>query len=750
MTAAMLRADWQAAPHPADEAARLAALQDLAVLDTPPEPEFDALVQAASIICGTPVSLISLVDAQRQWFKANHGLPGVHETPREQAFCAHAILQDGLFVVADTLRDDRFAGNPLVTAEAGIRFYAGAPLRLHDGQVAGTLCVIDHQPRQLDAAQRQALTCLALAAARALEGRHAGMALAQRNAFLDTTLSAIADAVLTTDAAGQLTWMNPAAETLLGRPGTDLRGVSVDEMLPLRTASPGTGWQAFLAAANRGERTQLPPDAVLDSPRTGPLAIEGSVSPLRAAGRPPPADPATACADPSAGAVLVLRDTTEARRASSEVLHRATHDALTGLVNRAEFERRLRQLLATAHAGHAHHCALFIDLDQFKIVNDSCGHAAGDRLLQQVARMLQTSVRSSDTVARMGGDEFAVLLLNCPQAASMAMAQKICDRLEGLRFATDGKRFQVGASIGLAPVGGALGDSAAVMQAADESCYAAKEAGRNRVMAWPARKASMPAAAGAANWAERIGRALDDDRFLLFGQLVLPLHAHAGGAKVEVLLRLQDETGAVVAPGHFMPAAERFQLVSRIDRWVLQHTLAWMGQHLPHCQAKRVGFNLSRQSIADSAFRQWATDTLHSAGPALCTALTVGVTETVAVANLEDASSFLRDLRALGLRVALDDFGAGASTFGYLKRLPLDDLKIDGQFVRGLLTDPLDEASVRCFVDVARVVGLKTVAEGVESAAALDRLRSLGLDFAQGDHLHRPAPLDTLLQAAVR
>jgi diguanylate cyclase (GGDEF)-like protein len=736
----MLRPGWRAAPEPPDEAARRAALQALAVLDTPAEPEFDALVQAASIICGTPVSLISLVDAQRQWFKANHGLPGVHETPREEAFCAHAILQDGLFVVPDATRDDRFYGNPLVTAEGGIRFYAGAPLRLHDGQVAGTLCVIDRQPRQLDATQREALSCLALAAARALEGRHAGIALAQRNAFIDTTLAAIADAVLTTDAAGQLTWMNLSAETLLGSPGADLRGLAVDAALPLRSAEPGSGWQTLLSAARRGERSQLPPDAVLDSARTGPLAVEGSVSPLRAAGRQPPAGTATA------GAVLVMRDTTEARRASSEVLHRATHDALTGLVNRGEFERRLRQLLATAPAGDAQHCALFIDLDQFKIVNDSCGHAAGDRLLQQIAGMLQASVRGSDTVARMGGDEFAILLLNCPQAAAMALAQKICDRLEGFRFATDGKRFQVGASIGLAPVGGALGNSAAVMQAADESCYAAKEAGRNRVMAWPARMASMPAAAGAANWAERIGRALDDDRFLLFGQLVLPLHASAGVAKVEVLLRMQDEAGAIVAPGQFMPAAERFQLMGRIDRWVLQHTLAWMAEHLPRCQARRVGVNLSGQSIADSAFRQWATDTLRSAGPVLCAALTVEVTESVAIANLEEAGGFLRDLRALGLRVALDDFGAGASAFGYLKRLPLDYLKIDGQFVRDLLTDPLDEVSVRCFIDVARVVGLKTVAECVENAAVLERLRSLGVDFAQGYHLHRPAPLDTLCQ----
>ncbi len=732
---------WQPAALPLNEGLRLAALHALAVLDTPAEAEFDALVQVASIICGVPVSLISLVDADRQWFKAAQGLPDLRETPRDLSFCAHAILQDDLFVVPDATQDARFYGNPLVTGEAGVRFYAGAPVRLRDGNVAGTLCVIDRQPRQLDASQRAALASLAVATARALEGRRAAMALAERNAFLDTTLQAIADAVLTADGENLLTWLNPAAERLLGRNACDVTGHSIDSVLPLRSATQDQGWQRMLDAARRGERSRLPPDAELDRQGADAAAVAGSVSPLTDGPGPGVAAPG--------GVVLVLRDATAARRASSEILHRATHDALTGLVNRAEFEHRLQQRLATSTGGGSRQGdrALFIDLDHFKIVNDSCGHAAGDRLLQQFAAMLQESVRASDTVARMGGDEFAILLVQCPQQAALALAQKICDRLEQFRFTVDDKRFQVGASIGLAPVGGALADAAAVMQAADECCYAAKEGGRNRVVAWPVKPSAGPAAQGAAQWAERIGRALDEDRFLLFGQRVLPLHAQAGVETVEVLLRLQDEAGALVAPGAFMPAAERFQLMGRIDRWVLQHTLAWMQAHLPHCSSRRMAVNLSGQSIADGSFRRWAIDTLRAAGPALCAALTFEVTETVAIANLADASLFLQELRALGGRVALDDFGAGASTFGYLKQLPLDYLKIDGQFVRDLLRNPLDAVSIRCFVDVARVVGLKTVAECVESAEVLERLRSLGVDFAQGYHLHRPAPLDSLCHA---
>lgn len=268
------------------------------------------------------------------------------------------------------------------------------------------------------------------------------------------------------------------------------------------------------------------------------------------------------------------------------------------------------------------------------------------------------------------------------------------------------------------------------------------------MVAWPIRSSVTPASHSVAHWAESIGRALDEDRFVLFGQLMLPLHAKAGGSKLEVLLRMQNEAGEIVSPAAFIPAAERLHLMSRIDHWVLRHTLGWMQENLAHCQADRVGVNLSGRSIADLGFRQWMVVTLRTAGSALCAALTVEVTETVAIANLGEASGFLEELRLLGVRVALDDFGAGASTFGYLKRLPLDYLKIDGQFVRNLLNDPLDEAAIRCFVEVARVIGLQTVAEAVENADVLERLRSLDLDYAQGYHLHKPAPLNTLRASA--
>lgn len=724
---------WTPAPLPSSEPERMAALRALDILDTSAEPEFDALVRAAAHICGTPISLISLVDGHRQWFKANLGLEGTQETAREVAFCSHAILGEGVLQINDATHDARFAGNPLVMGEPGIRFYAGAPIRVLGGQAVGTLCVIDRQPRQLDEQQNYALSCLAHAAARALEGRQAQLELQQRNALLHTTLSAIADAVLTVDVCGCITWLNPAAEHMLGIDLAVVAGQPLESLFNLHSSELPAGLADVMSGVVAGRNVILPQDTQMLRQGAKPVAIEGSASPLG-----------------KQGTVLILRDVTSARETQREVAHRAKHDALTGLFNRDEFERQLKWALETlaADGSAPADCLLFIDLDNFKVVNDSCGHAAGDQLLKNMAELLRKSVRANDMVARLGGDEFAILLRSCPLPAAERLAQNICNQLDTFRFEVQGKRFHVGASIGLASLGGALKQPEALMRAVDECCYTAKSAGRNRVITWASITNTAHAKDGAASWAERINRALDEDRFVLMGQLVIPLHADAGVVKVELLLRMLDEHGRLLSPGEFMPAAERFHLMGRIDRWVLRTALNWMRAKLASCHAKRVGVNLSGQSIGDPSFHAWALDALRAAGPVLCQALTLEITETVAIANLDQAKAFLHTARGLGLRVALDDFGSGAATFGYLKTLPLDYLKIDGQFVTGVLSDPLDEVSVRSFVDVARVMGMKTVAEFVENAEVMNRLRELGVDFVQGYHLHKPASLDTLCHPA--
>jgi diguanylate cyclase (GGDEF)-like protein/PAS domain S-box-containing protein len=1110
-----------AAAPPVDEARRLRSLNELGVLDSAPEREFDALVEAAALVCGVPISLISLVDADRQWFKANVGLPGVQQTPRELAFCAHAILQDDILEVPDATQDPRFADNALVTGSPDIRFYAGASLRLNDGTNAGTLCVIDREPRRLDATQRDVLRHLAAAAARALEGRRAllterglretatqaaavlrnsldaivtlsldgavthwnaaaqrlfgyspdemlgqsvyklvpahrrheatdladlfkgrllgvnfetlrlhssgdaipvsislapiltengelvgatqiirdireqtraaqaladsesrfkalsessplgvfatdaagactytnarwqsiyGLTLAQslgtgwtttlhpedradvfaewqrtaalglefdmefrilrndgqtryvrsrsrsnlsaggavmgfvgsvedvterrqqqealrsserllnrtgevagvggweldvangrmtwsaqtrllhgvpddyapslsdmigfyaaearpaieaaveaasasgqgwdlelpvvradgqpiwvrsvgaaervdgrlvklvgalqnvtalhrlaaelaeQHELMRVTLQSIGDAVITTDAKGLITWLNPAAERMTGWLHDEAKGRQADQVFHIVHEEMRTPSESPVAVClQHGKVAGLAHNTVLVSRNGEEFGIEDSAAPIRNA------------QGEMLGVVLVFHDVTEQRRLSGEMSWRATHDTLTGLVNRAEFENRLRRVLAKAHEDHSEHALLFIDLDQFKLVNDACGHSAGDQLLQQVGKLLADTVRTRDTLARLGGDEFAVILEHCPAEQAQRVAQQICERMDDFRFLHDDRRFRIGASVGLVPVDRRWATPAAVIQAADTSCYAAKEAGRNRVHAWFDTDQAMRARQGEAKWAARLEQALDENRFQLYAQRIEALGAPAGqGLHAEVLLRMIDSDGSLVQPEAFLPAAERFHFASRIDRWVLRRTIETLGSLGTLDEVDMLCVNLSGQSIGDRAFHRQAMDTLTAASPAVCRRLCLEITETAAVTNMADASVFIGQVRALGVRIALDDFGAGASSFGYLKHLDVDLLKIDGQFIRDIIDDPLDDAAVRCFVDVARVVGVKTAAECVERAEVLDRVREIGIDFAQGFLLHRPEPIAAVLAPAAR
>ena len=447
------------------------------------------------------------------------------------------------------------------------------------------------------------------------------------------------------------------------------------------------------------------------------------------------------------GMVLVFHDVTEQRRMSGEMTYRATHDVLTGLVNRAEFETRLRRALNNAHEQHGEHAVMFLDLDQFKLVNDACGHSAGDMLLQQVSKILTEVVRNRDTLARLGGDEFGVILEHCSTEHAERLAGQICDRMDEFRFIHDGRRFRIGASIGLVAVNERWGDAAAIMRAADTACYAAKEAGRNRVHTWFDTDLALRARSGETQWVARIEQALDEDHFVLYAQRIEGLHDAVRGIHAEVLLRMIEPDGSVALPGAFLPAAERFHLASRIDRWVLQKATQWLVAEADNASIEMLSINLSGQSIGDRAFHHHAIETLANLGRKICAKLCLEITETAAVTNMADAVVFVEQVRALGVRMALDDFGAGASSFGYLKSLPVDILKIDGQFVKGLINDPLSDAAVRCFVDVAKVIGLRTVAEFVDAAEVLARLREIGVDYAQGFLLHVPEPIENLSAA---
>ena len=734
---------------PANEIKRLAALRALDVLDSGPEVELDALVRVASIVCGTPISLISLVDAERQWFKANIGLPGTTETPRDIAFCAHAILGDNIFEVPDATKDERFADNPLVADKPTIRFYAGAPVELSDGSRVGTLCVIDSTPRLLTQAQRDVLSCLATAASQALEGRRAirrtrqlAGELSEQHELLRVTLHAIGDAVITTNAQAGVVWMNPVAEAMTGWTSSDAREQPLEAVFQIignADRQPVVQLvQKCLSSAEAGQRAEAGNEAaqsILVSRHGQEFGIESSVSPIFQEG------------GTALGVVIVFRDVTEKRRLSGEISFRASHDSLTGLVNRAEFDARLGRVWSTAREEGTEHSLMYIDLDRFKLVNDTCGHTAGDRLLKQVAAMLRDAVRSCDVVARLGGDEFAILLEHCAPDRAHKIGQALCDRMEQFRFVHEEHRLRIGTSIGLVPVHAGWETTTAIMQAADASCYAAKERGRNRVHRWMDSDAELQPRSGETRWASRIEQALDEDRFTLYAQRITPLSGAHDGLHAEVLVRMLGTDGELIPPGAFLPAAERYQLAPRIDRWVLQHALDWLRLHAGPKRVRQLSVNLSGQSVGDHEFHRWAFEMLGAAGEDCCRSLCLEITETVAITHLTDAATFIAGVRAMGVRVALDDFGAGASSFGYLKMLPVDSLKIAGQFIRGLIEHPLDAAAVRCFIDVARVVGIQTVAEYVDRTDVLARVREMGVDFAQGFLLLRPAPIDELLQA---
>jgi len=1097
-----------------DEERRLSALRDLEVLDTPSERTFERLTETAALVCGVPISLLSLIDADRQWFKANVGLPGTTQTPREHAFCSVAIRGDDILEIPDARLDPRFADNPMVVGDPGIRFYAGAPLCLDDGLRIGTLCIIDRVPRQLDATQREVLGNLACVALKLLEARrtsldlersearfralsessplgvfatdengactyanarwqrilgqhpqrtrgqhwtrvchpeerstislrwqqaaaagrefdrefrilradgtarhvrvltrpvlaegtepttHVGSvdditerktrelalrrsesllsetgiladvggweldlvsgvlswsdqtcrihglepgyrpqldeavnfyapdarprireaveraivgghswdlelpfvradrqriwvrtigraeiengepirllgafqditsrvlqrralnsaherlvmatesgrigvwewnithdkldwtprmyelfgltagpdpltverwfhsvhsedrerleravreaaaeqgeldaefrivhddgrtchlcvagrtmrgandgrwrmlgaswdvtplrslsdALTEQHALLHMTLQSIGDAVITTDAAGRVAWLNPVAERLTGWTSAQAKERPLAQVFRIAHENARQGAIDPSTLGLRQGSKLLPGNRTMLTSRSGDVcAIEDSAAPIKdATGK-------------NLGTVLVFHDASEQRRLSDEMTYRATHDSLTGLVNRAELEICLQGALSRSHAQEREHALLYIDLDRFKLVNDACGHAAGDRLLKRVASLMGSVIRTHDTLARTGGDEFAAILEDCPHEQARQVAQGICDRLDDFRFVHDGQRFRIGASVGLVTIDRRWSSIEAVMQAADVSCYAAKEAGRNRVHAWRDTDGNLRERDRETRWVTCLEQALDENRFVLFAQRIDTVSAQADGVHAEVLVRLRDDQGRLVGPGVFLPAAERFHLATRIDGWVLGRVIEQL-ERLPDLRpVKTLCVNISGQSIGDRAFHREAIDTLTRAGSDICTRLCLEITETAAITNMADAVAFAERVRDLGADIALDDFGAGASSFGYLRTLPVDVLKIDGRYIQNMIHDPLDEVAVRCFVDVARLTGVRTVAEYVDRTEVLERVRAIGIDQVQGFLIHEPEPIENVL-----
>ncbi|MEB0134504.1 EAL domain-containing protein [Actimicrobium sp. CCC2.4] len=555
------------------------------------------------------------------------------------------------------------------------------------------------------------------------------LALEASEERLRVTLNSIGDAVITTDMQARVTYLNPVAERMTGwllsnatgRPLTEVfRIYAGDDDVPL--SDPVAGVIAT------GVASSTPGSAMLAGPGGARAAIEDMASPIRDAG------------DAMLGVVLVFHDVSQAHRMAEQMTHLAAHDALTGLLNRREFERRLEQAVASATRDGMEHTVMYLDLDQFKIVNDTCGHVAGDELLRQLTTLLHAKLRQSDTLARLGGDEFGVLLEHCGTVPALRVAEQLRQTVSDFHFVWLDKSFPIGVSIGLVTFGAGI-TTPDILRMADSACYVAKDKGRNRVHVYSEENAELVHRQGQMSWVTRLRQALDEDRFVLFCQPIMALGQRQGSHE-ELLLRLRADDGSLIPPMAFIPAAERYGLMPALDRWVIRRALATHAlRHPPGGAPALVAINLSATSICDETFLPFVLAQFALTGVAP-SEICFEVTETAAIANLGEATILMRALKAIGCKFSLDDFGSGMSSFTYLKHLPVDYLKIDGSFVKDMIDDPVDRAMVEAIHRIGHVMGLQTIAEFVESEAIIAALREIGVDHAQGYAIGKPVQCD--------
>ncbi len=561
--------------------------------------------------------------------------------------------------------------------------------------------------------------------------RAAEAALHAEKQRAQTTLSSIGEAVVTTDAGGAIDYLNPAAELLFCIGAMEARGRPLETLFTLLCIETGERDHALLDRILAGENVGHAAKKHRLKRRDGTVVAIALVgAPLREEGR-------------SCGAVLVFHDMTREQEFISRLSWQATHDALTDLANRRMFEEQLAKALAGLSSHASTHVLMYLDLDQFKLVNDTCGHAAGDSLLQNVSARLLDGLRPADLLARLGGDEFGVLMSDCKPKLAAETAERLRKAIEQLAFSWNGRLFNISVSIGVVQVSDAATTLEEALQAADVACYMAKEKGRNRVQIHEPGDSEVVERVGQMAWVQRIRHALDEDRFTLFAQEIVSLQPdRPSPTHVELLLKLYDEDGVFVQPSQFIPVAERYGLMPLIDRWVVRHAFTVLGARRSAGMPIDVcAINISGASFNDEGFVDFVRAELSARG-VVPQSICFEITETSAIANLTTAISFIGALRAIGCRFALDDFGSGMSSFSYLKHLPVDYLKIDGGFVKDMLTDRSDRAMVEMIQHVGHVMDKITIAEWVESAEIAEALRELGIDYGQGFALARPAPFD--------
>ncbi|MEM7250745.1 MAG: EAL domain-containing protein [Pseudomonadota bacterium] len=537
----------------------------------------------------------------------------------------------------------------------------------------------------------------------------------------------MADAVMTTDAACRVRYMNPVAEALTGWTRASAEGRTLGQLFEV--LDPLSGSNELKTGEGALECLAAGPTYLLRCTDGRELHVKFSISPLSdSQGR-------------VNGAVFAFHDVSREWALTKKLVYQARHDSLTGLPNRSEFEARVRDALSHCQSQQMCHAVLYLDLDQFKLVNDTCGHPVGDRLLKQVSGRLRAAIGPGDIVARLGGDEFGVLIYDCSEEEAAEVGERLRNEVDSFRFTHADKAFDLGVSIGCVVLDEHSGSLSDILSVADMACYAAKERGRNCVHIYGADDELIAHRHREMAWSGRLRHALENHQLTLCAQRIRPCNNDGSPELVEFLLRLTEADGQSTLPMAFIPAAERYDLMPRIDRWVILEAFAAIRRLERLGERATYSINLSGQSMGDAELAQFVIDQLamHRISPRrVC----FEITETAAISNLTEALRFVHRLRAIGCRFALDDFGAGVSSFGYLRHLSPDFLKIDGQFVRDIADDPVDRALLETIVNVGKVLGIQTIAEWVEDEPTLNVLREIDVDYVQGFHVGRPTPVE--------
>ncbi len=548
------------------------------------------------------------------------------------------------------------------------------------------------------------------------------------------TLQSIGDGVITTDAEGNVDYINPVAQELTGWEIRNARGRAVNDIMTIVNANTRASVDnPVMRCLKEGRVISLADNSVLVTKAGNEVPIQDSAAPIRDR------------IGNIVGAVMVFHDVSRESRLFRQLSYQASHDAVTGLINRREFENRLVAALEATHENNEQtHALLYLDLDQFNVVNDTFGHTAGDELLLRISELVQENIRSTDVLARLGGDEFGILLERCSQDLAMEVAETIRSAIEEYRFEWQDAFTSVRCSIGVVMVTHESPNVASIMSSADVACYSAKDMGRNQIHLYQDSDASLRHEE--MKWVTRITSAVEENRLELFYQPIIGIGKESSKARghYELLLRMRDEHGKLVMPDMFIPAAERYNLMSKLDRWVIHEALTQLADRNPESDTARftIAINLSGTSLSEDRFLEYVIDELEKQklpADAIC----FEITETAAISNLSRVIHFMQVLKKLGCKFSLDDFGSGLSSFTYLKNLPVDYLKIDGQFIHNVAEDSVDESMVKAINQVGKAMGIETIAERVESKEVLDKLSEIGVEFAQGYYIARPTSVQT-------